>query len=277
MLLGVLTSCSPLQSQLVQGDLSGNLVWQGEVRLQGDVVLPAGARLHILPGTEVVFLPAGNLDRWVDHPHFPGSELIVRGTLLAEGTPQAPIVFRYTDPKAPAGSWGGINLVESPGARFRLCRFTQADSAVHSWQSTVSVTDSLFEENRVALRFNTSDIRIERNLLRRNDVAIRFHFGAPRIEHNEIRENDRGLFITAHPSDYLIEENNFIDNRTANVVLGEEVPNDVLLPRNWWGSSDPGVIAQGMFDGRRVDYLGRVLFEPPLSRPAGTVGGSWSR
>jgi len=277
LLLGVLAACAPPRPHFVQGDLVGSLVWQGEVRLQGDVVLSPDARLQILPGTEVIFLPAGNQDRWVDHPHFPGSELIVRGTLLAEGTPEAPIVFRFVDSQAPAGSWGGINLTESPAARFRYCRFTQADSALHSWQSTVSVADSLFEHNLVALRFNSSDIHAERNLLRRNGTAIRFHFGAPRIAHNEIRDNDRGLFITSHPSDYLIEENNFSGNRVANVVLGEEVPDDVMLPRNWWGSSDPQVIVEGFFDGRRVDYLGRIRFEPALLQPADYGGNVWNQ
>lgn len=261
----------------LRGELAGDLSWEGVVHLQGDVILPAGSRLTIAPGTTILFLPPiPGEDQLTEHPNFPGSELIVRGTLVAEGNPSAPITFRFVDPEASPGSWGGINLVGSPHASFRFCRFTQADSALHSQESNVSVNESLFEENRVAVRFHSSNFRIENNLFCRNGTAIRFHYGAPLIRKNDIRDNDKGFFITSSPRNYRIEENNILANRTYNVVLGEDVPEDVLMPLNYWGSLDPSVIENSFFDRHRESHLGEVLVTPYARNPIEGAGISWN-
>lgn len=272
-----LTAClGPSAPAPLGGTLSGDLYWSGVVRLRGDVTVAEGATLAIAPGTTVLFLPPlPGEDRLNSHPNFVGSELIVRGTLRAVGTAGEPIVFRDIDPAAPPGSWGGVNLVGSPEVLLRHCRFTQADSALHSRESAVVVEESLFEGNRVGIRFHSSDMRIERNLLRRNGTAIRFHFGAPLIRANDIRENGKGIFITSHPRDYLIEQNNIVASDSYQVVLGEDVPVDVRLPGNYWGMVDGEEIAPTFFDGRREPHLGRVLYRPVADRPVAGAGISW--
>ncbi len=162
---------------------------------------------------------------------------------------------------------GGVNLQQSANAIFRHCLFTQADSAVHSQESTVRIEQSVFRGNLVGIRFHSSAILIENNLLTDNGTAIRFHFGAPLIRGNRIRENDKGIFITSYPDNYRIEGNDFIDNREFNVVLGEEVADSLPMPANWWGTSDPAVIENGFYDGRREPYLGQVLYAPAASMP----------
>jgi len=261
----------------VSGTRDGEIHWRGRVYVDGDVIFAEGSRLVIAPGTEVIFLPPGaGRDRLTEHPNFPGGELIVKGELVAEGTAKAPIVFRHIDPQAPPGGWGGVNLTRSPRASFRFCRFTQADSAVHGQEATVSIEESLFENNLVGIRFFSSRMRIENNLLRRNGTAIRFHFGAPAIFRNELVDNQRALFLTSFPRDYRIEANNITGSREYSVVLGEEVPDDVLLPNNYWGSTDVAAIEATFFDGRRVDYLGSARIEPILDRPVAGVGISWN-
>lgn len=260
----------------LRGVLQGELLWRGTVYLQGDVVLPAEASLVIAPGTEVVFLPAPpELDLLQEHPNFPGSELIVRGRLIAEGTAERPIIFRHLDPEAPAGSWGALNIEGSPEVSFRHCRFRQADSAVHSRDARVTVEESLFENNLVGIRFNNTEILIERNLLQNNGTAIRFHLGAPVICQNLIRDNGVGLFLTSHPLGYHIEANTLLNQRHYQVVLGEEVPDDVAMPRNYWGGTDLEAIQQSLFDGQRTSYIGRVKVLPLSETPVATAGPSW--
>lgn len=262
----------------LQGVLQGTQHWQGTVYLQGDVVLPAEASLVIAPGTEVIFLTSPpELDLLQNHPNFPGSELIVRGRLIAEGTAERPIIFRHYDPQAPAGSWGAVNIEGSPEVSFRHCRFRQADSAVHSRDARVTVEESVFENNLVGIRFNNTEILIERNLLQHNGAAIRFHLGAPVICQNLIRDNDVGLFLTSHPLGYHIEANNLINQRRYQVVLGEEVPDDVVMPRNYWGGIELEAIQQSLFDGQRSSYLGRVLVLPLAQQPIANAGPSWMR
>jgi len=261
----------------VEGQLPGGLtVWQGVIRIYGDLIVPADAELRILPGTEVIFMDAGELDRFRDHPHFPGSELIVYGRLIAEGEADAPIRFRFHDPAAARGSWGGINLVASPGARFAYCLFRQADSAIHSQESQVVIFQSVFEENLVAIRFHSSEIVIEHNLIRGNDAGIRFHFGAPQIRFNRIADNRKGLFITSEPRDLQILDNAFLENRPYQVVLGAEVVEDVDLSGNWWSEPDIGVLRQRIFDADRDPDLGRVRLEPTLHGIPEKAGPSWT-
>jgi len=269
--------CLRAPYQVVSAIPPGVTTWQGEVRIAGDVVVPAEATLRILPGSEVVFLPADERDLLRDHPHFPGSELIVRGRLDAQGTPLHPIRFRFLVPDAPRGSWGGINLVDSPGAKFAYCSFTQADSALHSQGSEVVVEESLFEDNLVAIRFHSSAIRIERNLIRNNGTGLRFHYGAPRVSNNLFLDNDKGVFITSEPRDVFIRDNVFIAQRRYSVVLGEEVTEDVDLRGNWWGGLDPDVISAAFFDVQRDPVLGKVLFLPALSAPPAVAGPAWNR
>lgn len=278
MLLALLLGACFGPGKPLSGKLSGDIHWRGRVVIDGDLVLAEGSRLLIAPGTEVLFLPPGpGRDRWTEHPNFVGSELIVRGELLAEGTATAPIVFRHADPVAAPGSWGGINFEPDSRARFAFCRFTQADSAVHSQEATVSIKQSLFEKNLVGIRFYSSAMGIENNLLRDNGTAIRFHFGAPTIRGNDIRDNQRAFFITAFPQDYRIEGNSIVASSDYAVVLGEEVPNDVMMPDNYWAGEYPGESDVPFYDGQMSDYLGRVRIEPRLDAPPSNVGISWNR
>lgn len=269
--------CFAREPLVVRGPQHGVLVWEGEVFIAGDVILEEDVRLTILPGTRVRFVaPTGNEDTLIEHPHFPGSELIVKGQILAIGTASEPVVFEAADRSAAAGFWGAINLVGSQEAVFEYCVFRQADSAVHSWDSRVYIEQSVFENNLVAIRFNESDILIEHNLLRNNGTGIRFHFGAPVICENRFAGNRVNLFVTSHPRDYRIENNAFGVPVEYHVVFGEEVPDDVSMPRNFWEHQETDTPEKSFYDGRRTPYLGRVVIDPQRTAPTGKEGLSWT-
>lgn len=280
LLLGFLASCaiSPQgRATPLSGVVSGETRWQGTVFVDGDLVLEEEARLVIAPGTEVVFLPpTEGKDLFTERPNFPGSELIVRGTLIAEGTAERPITFRFVDPGAPSGSWGGINLLKSPDVRFRFVRITQANSAIHSHGSIVRLEQSLIENNLFGPRFSTTEFNIINNLFRGNGTAIRFHLGTPLITGNMITGNDKGIFITSDPGDYRIEGNNIVGNRLYAVVLGEEVADDVRMANNYWGTDNTVAIEASLFDGRKESYLGKVIFSPFVDKPLSSGGAERS-
>ena len=263
---------------VIRGELHGQQFWQGVVRLRGDVVLAADAELNIAPGTHVLFLPpAEGEDLLNDHPYFPGSELIVRGQIRAEGTSAEPILFQSADPQAGPASWGGINIEESERAFFDYCSFQQADSAIHSRNSWVTIENSLFFGNLVGIRFHDSDILIENNLLYNNGAAIRFHFGSPVICKNEIRDNQKGLFITSNPWGYTIENNSFLNNRPYQISLGEGVTEPVQLRNNFWGDDETAGLDSYLYDGRIDDWLGVINFLPLRSKPDSDAGIRWNR
>lgn len=274
----ILCACLKQKPFSLQGTLTGQQRWSGVVRLSGDVTIEKDAQVFIEPGTLVLFLPPEpGTDNLREHPHFTGSELIVQGRLLAAGRPDAPIVFRYVDPLAEPGSWGGINIQGSPQADFLYCRFEQANSAIHSNESEVQIRESVFERNLVGIRFNSSRIAINHNTLRHNGTGIRFHFGSPEIRFNRIENNDKGIFITSHPRQYLIADNVISGNDEAQVVLGEEVPEDVDMKGNYWGGLSRELIERGFFDGQIDDYLGRVIYEPYSPVEIEGAGASWNR
>lgn len=268
----------PGEDRVIRGELHGLQRWQGTVYLRGDVVLAADAELIIAPGTRVLFLPpqAGE-DLLTGHPYFPGSELIVRGTLLAAGTANQPILFQSADPQAAPASWGGINIEDSERAVFDYCSFQQADSALHARRSWVSVENSHFFNNLVGIRFHDTDFLIEKNLLQNNGAAIRFHFGSPVICKNVIRNNGKGLFITSAPWGYTIENNSFINNRPWQVSLGEGVLDPVMLKNNFWGEDVAALLPNYLYDGRKDDWLGEIRFQPLRSTPDNSAGILWNR
>ncbi len=267
MLLFGPVSClpAPHPSDLV---LRGQIYWRGEVHIRGDVVLEKTAVLTIAPGTRVIFdPPRSGEDLYQEHPYFPGSELIVRGRLIAAGTVEEPIVFTTADPNGAAGSWGGINIEDAPEVSFTYCRFEQADSAIHARNSQVRVEYSTFRKNHVGVRFHDTTLLVDTNLFENNGTAIRFHFGSPVIRNNVIRQNGTGLFISAEPRDYRIENNNFMDNRPYQVSLGEGVRQAVDLRNNYWSEAPGSPLETFIFDGRVDDWLGRVEYLPVRSRP----------
>lgn len=110
----------------VGGILDKDTLWDAQtVEVAGDLTLVDGATLSIAAGVTVRFLG-----------HF---GLLVRdGTVLAEGTPQAPILWTAADPAAydpgpgDAGSWNGLTFLNVPAAnapsRLEWCVFEHAEA-----------------------------------------------------------------------------------------------------------------------------------------------------
>ena len=160
-----------------------------------------------------------------------------------------------------------VNLEAARASRFEYCVFQQADSAVHARQTQVDIRYSVFRRNLVGVRFHDTDLSVEQTLFEDNDTAIRFHYGSPQIRHNLIRNNCKGLFISAEPRNYRIEQNAFIDNYPYQVNLGEGVRMPVNLAHNFWSEAPGKPLERLFFDGRLDDWLGRIEYLPVLKSP----------
>ncbi|MCX5796148.1 MAG: right-handed parallel beta-helix repeat-containing protein [Elusimicrobia bacterium] len=111
----------PVPSQPASG-----LLWEGEVELSQTVVVPAGSRLCIRPGTRihVSAAPGPVLDRLAFQRRMtvPPSglcALVVHGTLEILGEPGREVVFS-------GAAWGGILLLGQARADIRHARFDAA-------------------------------------------------------------------------------------------------------------------------------------------------------
>jgi len=273
-LLLSLSGCLFFSEPVDQNVLRGDIHWEGEVRLTGEVILDRDAVLTIAPGTRVLFMPYVETDpERLQRPHeLAGSKMMIHGKIFARGTAEEPIIFSYFDPDAPAGSWGGIKVQDAEEAWFTYCEFRQAMNAIHSCRSWVSIEHSRFENNQVGILFHNANLLIERNLLRNNGKAIFYLSGSPVICENQIIGNGNGLVISDVSSDYRIENNAFLDNRSYNVGLGERVRRSVELTNNYWGTNDARLIEQKLFDGRSSFWKGEINYLPLRKQPVELPG-----
>jgi hypothetical protein len=269
LLLLPLAGCSWFTASMDNNVITGNVYWEGEVRIQGKVVIEKGAVLTIAPGTRVLFMPYTDPDP--DRKRGPhelrGSKLMVHGQLIARGTAYEPITFSYYDPNAPAGSWGGIKVQDAEEVYFYNCVFRQAMNAIHSCRSWVSIEYCKFEDNQVGILFHNARLFIERNLVRNNVTGIYYLSGEPVISQNRIADNDNGLVIADASQEYLIKDNSFIENRSYNVGLGERVRRKVDLRKNYWGAGSAQSLELKLFDGRSSLWKGEINYLPMRSEP----------
>ncbi|MEZ6037052.1 MAG: hypothetical protein R3F29_06200 [Planctomycetota bacterium] len=111
--LVALVAALPAQEEGLSGVLGKQTIWQGQVRLAGDVTVPKGGRLEIAAGTVVTIAGRdGTRSGWNPDK----VELHVEGQLVVDGKLEAPVVFMPDDGKqersdaARSKSWHGIVL-----------------------------------------------------------------------------------------------------------------------------------------------------------------------
>jgi len=291
----LLTSCAGRQaenpaSELMYSDhvLESDTVWSGSIIIEGVVLVGRKATLTIMPGTVIKFR---KIDR--NNDGIGDSEIRVLGRVLAEGQPDSPILFESAEKNPDSMDWSYL-LIFASGKKsiIEYCRFRHAFSGVQVHFSTASISNSLFEKNNEGVRFGRTRLSIEQNLFRNNDVGIRFTRmeGPVIITHNEIYENRIGIFLVPSGQNIqdffepdrsgrpwntgrlLITENNIYNNSLYNLSLGEKQLWDLDVSGNWWGSRDPKLIMQEIFDKDSDPELGKALFIPYADRPFAGAG-----
>lgn len=263
--------------------LAEDTVWSGEVEIEGVLLVGRKATLRIRPGTRVRFRKT---DR--DNDGIGDGEIRILGRLLAEGTPGLPILFESAAAKPQPRDWSYLLLFAS-GKKSVIdhCRFRHAFSGVQVHFSTATISNSLFEANNEGIRFGRARLAITNNLLENNDVAIRFTRmeGPVQITANEIRANRRGIFLVPSGQNIqdffepdrsgrpwntgrlLITGNNIHTNTDYNLSLGAKQLWDLDVSGNWWGSSEPRLIQEKIFDKTVDPELGRAIFLPFAAKP----------
>ncbi|OGK05602.1 MAG: hypothetical protein A2W80_17895 [Candidatus Riflebacteria bacterium GWC2_50_8] len=111
---GNVSSMSASLSIVPAGKISEDLVWKkswSPISLNGDLIVPAGRTMSIEPGVTIRF---SNIDEGQAGYRPEICELIVEGTLLAEGSLTEPIRFISAAALAGKTDWDGIRMV--PGA-----------------------------------------------------------------------------------------------------------------------------------------------------------------
>jgi parallel beta-helix repeat protein len=283
-------------------------VWEGRIRITGDVFVKEGVTLTIMPGTVVRFdtiepkleEQGGRNMLGLDSPYFPGAEIIVRGRIIAVGTRDLPITFTSSDKDAKPGSWGAVNLLGSNGNVIEYCHIYYAYNGIHNHASTAVALNNVFMGNGTALSFKKADFNhpcwmlIEHNRIvdnksgisarnciveiAFNDISKNEFYGIwiregvdARVAYNDITGNAKGIYLYKAPA-LKINYNNIYGNSEYNIAMAEENPDNLDATENWWGTTDGAAIEKTIFDKRMDDTLGKVTFEPLMDHiVTGTV------
>jgi hypothetical protein len=149
--------------------LTKDTVWQGEVKVEEDILVPKGVTLTIKAGTTISVVSAESTKTDPEYVS-PLTEITIRGTLNVEGTEKAPVVFAGVDDRA--GSWAGIVIDQGLGA-LRTCRIKNADTALYVIDGNVVVHDSVLKDNRygVVAQGNRTEVRMEGSRVTENEYG----------------------------------------------------------------------------------------------------------
>ncbi len=155
----------------VFGDIiTSDTTWSGEVSVAKDVFVPEGITLTIAPGSIVRILPS---DSTKTDPEFlsPMTEIIVRGTLKAEGRKGQPVTFLSEGGKK--ASWAGI-IIDGGRAVLSSSIIRGAEAGVEVMKGSVAVRDSLISGNRygIAAQGSSASVLLESSQVTKNDYGV---------------------------------------------------------------------------------------------------------
>ncbi len=293
----------PQVLELGKQTLAKDTTWQGTVQINGDIDVPPGVTLTVLPGTIVKFKRIDEKSDQnmygVDSPYYPQAEIIVRGRIIARGAKEQTIVFTSAEIDARPADWGAINLLGGDGNVIEYCKVLFAYNGVHSHGASAAINHNEFAKNGVGVSCKKeeeapgvpwfgkiSDMEITYNRFINNKGGIGFRnskavvshnlfqdnkfFGIfpkddvqAEISYNEITANKKGIYLY-QAKGLTIHNNNIYENTDYNIAVAEAQDFDVDARQNWFGTDKAEKIDELIFDKKDDPEMGAILIDPVL-------------
>jgi hypothetical protein len=247
------------------GPITASTMWTENVLVTGDVTVTRGVTLTIAPGV-TVFFAAHSDDQAAGY--WPNkSELHVFGTLIAEGTPTAPIYFTSNAAVKAIGDWGAVAIrVGSTTSSLSNCVVHHAQHGLHFYSYNDGVGGTLSG--------TVSNCRISHNGSGVYVLGIpEWPAGgtvtvSPTIANNLITDNvEHGVYLEASSgygtaNNYAVVRNNVIANSSSGIWvrgqtwwLGHADDYPQILNNTIRNSASCGIYVQtlGSIDGSGAD------------------------
>lgn len=246
------TSENPLQKS---GELTENEVWAGKIQIVGDVIVPEGKTLTIRSDSVV------GLDSETGT-----HQLIVRGSLYAEGKPDRMIIFGLlgseTKP-AKTGDWIGIRFEgTSPNSQLSYCRIQEADIALSSQSDGVQIESCLLQNNKMAILCDDSSPTITDSQIDKNGTAIQcLKSASPEITRNSILANELGIVCDddSRPTIHYNEiSSNYQDAIRCHASASPEIVSNNITANGGWAVYDGGRLRENYISGNKEIGVGVV-------------------
>jgi len=238
----------PAMAVVIQADTT----WSGDVSLAEDVLVPEGVTLTIEPGATIRVVQAESTKT---DPEFlsPQTEITVRGSLVANGSGKATVIFRAVEGKNP--TWAGI-IIDGGSVVLRSTVIRDADTGVSVVRGSLALHDSLVTQNRYGITVEGADcvVRIETSQISGNEYGVVLLNGA-KIDSRDIviQKNRKKDTFTASAKDTRQPVREYGAGKSdAGRVYGDEV---VLGTVVW----QKRIIVQGIV---RVPERSRLVILP---------------
>jgi hypothetical protein len=244
--------------------IAGETVWEGDVLIDGVVIVTKTGTLTVSAGTTVRFVPRDD-----DSDGIGDSELRVEGKLMVQGSSDGPVLFTSAAEQPQAADWKYIMVNHARGVSMTNTVIEYAFSAVQVHYTRGTFNSLTARHNVDGFRFSTAPVSLAGSLLTDNENGIRFEErgAGANIRKNRIVRNRVGVFAVVKCRGLTVFAGNVIEeNSNYNVKLGIDQSEDVPMKDNWWGSGESAAIEEAFFDGRMEYGLGRVLYEPFLGK-----------
>jgi len=170
------------------GTISTNLTISKNTLISGDVTINNGVTVTINPGINLLFpdLTSGR------------RKFEVYGELIADGTPEYPIVFTSSDASPAKSDWEGIQIYSTSDDAVTVidnCIVEYSYYGIYVDGTSPDITNSTFQHNYrgMYLRYLGSDVTS--NTVENNTRGVHNYISSPYYNNNVIRNNSvRGLY-----------------------------------------------------------------------------------
>ncbi|MCP4166316.1 MAG: hypothetical protein GY759_10535 [Chloroflexi bacterium] len=221
---GNIGSGNEYNGMLFQGTIAGDVTWDGDVLFpfvaNNDVTIQQGASLTLTPGSTVKF-----------REFF--TDLVVRGTLVAQGTSAQPIHFTSLQDDGPGGDTNGDGPNSVPAAGdWSALAFHASSTGSALDQVTIRYGGGQGQYN---VWINTDDLVIQNSVIETSqDYGIYIDNTSPTIFRNAIRDNRIGIFTLRNAQPALRE--NRLTRNSEYGLFNANRNNIIDAEDNWWGS-----------------------------------------
>ncbi|PLX88456.1 MAG: hypothetical protein C0614_02475 [Desulfuromonas sp.] len=211
-----------------------DLVWSGQVTMDGDVLILENARLTILPGTEVLVTPAEGTQ--IDPEYLSSlTELLVRGRLDIQGSAAEPV--RFVAANSVFGedyAWAGIILDQAGESRIVHAEIVRAETAIRTVSCSPLIEGNLISHCRYGIvTQQQSHPKVLDNTIRNGEGGL-FCWGGsnPYLKGNRIIDHDEeGVFVDAGSRPWL-DRNTISGNSIGLAIYPRDLPFDPFAISN---------------------------------------------
>ena len=211
------------------GMLTGDETWSGSVTITGDVIVPEGITLTIAPGTQVT-LNAGL-----------GLELLIDGTLVAEGTESANITFTSNAQLPDRGDWTWIRFSGTGEGSMNYCHIEYANTGVRLRNASPVISHNTFFKNNYGISGTISSSLISDNTFMDNNFGISIENSSSVIKNNIFNNSFfDGINVHSSASDLSIY-NNLIYDSNAHGIEIEYNSSPIVINNTLYNNNKSGI------------------------------------